>query len=89
MVILELECWREIKYSWIGDFDVHERSAELNNLGFYKTSSHAKKNARYKYRRIYSMAINKISRFKCIYFGYYVLSRNHYDHKEHKSNLFV
>ena len=43
MVILELECWREIKYSWIGDFDVHERSAELNNLGFYKTSSHAKK----------------------------------------------
>lgn len=43
MVILELECRRDIKYSWIGDFDVHERSAELNNLGFHKTTSQAKK----------------------------------------------
>ena len=43
MVILELECWRDIKYSWIGDFDVHETAAELNSLGFHKTTSQAKK----------------------------------------------
>lgn len=43
MVILELECSSDIKYSWIDDFNVHQRSAELNEqFWFYKTTSQAK-----------------------------------------------
>lgn len=48
MIILEFKCWNDIKYSWVDDFEAHQRPAELNGFGFYKTTSQAKNKKRNK-----------------------------------------
>lgn len=89
MLILEFKCWNGIKYSWVDDFEAHQRPAELNGFGFYKTTSQAKNKKEIKHKistETISPVTNKILHFK-MNFILGSLSRNHLSTKKH-TNLF-